>query len=297
MSEVLKTLRRAGAIAREVRELGAKLIIPGASLRFVCETVESEIEKRGGKPAFPTQTSINDVAAHDCPAPDDDRTYQAGDLAKLDIGVHIDGWVVDTATTVNVGGAGNGRMVEAARQALAAALQACKPGIPVKEVSAAIELAITSAGFTPLENLCGHGVGHYIVHAPPAITNTVRAAEGRLPMRGVIAIEPFATDGNGRSGPRGPSEVFRLRPEARNRLRDFGVDSDFAQALLSWRGLPIARRYFRSFGNERVAEAFKRLEQAKLLHAYPPLVALSGRPVAQAEHSVYLGPEGVIQLT
>ena len=297
MSEVLKTLRRAGAIAREVRELGAKLITPGASLRVVCETVEAEIERRGGKPAFPTQTSINAVAAHDCPTPDDDRTYQAGDLAKLDIGVHIDGWVVDTATTVNVGGTGNGRMVEAARQALAAAIQTCKPGLPVRDVSAAIERAITSAGFTPLENLCGHGVGQYVVHAPPAITNTVRAAEGRLPLRGVIAIEPFATDGNGRSGPRGTSEVFRLLPAASDRLKDFGVDGEFAQALLSWRGLPIARRYFRSFGNELVAESFRRLEQAKLLHAYPPLVALSGRPVAQAEHSVYLGPEGVIQLT
>ena len=294
---MLKTLRRAGAIAREVRELGAKLIAPGASLREVCETVEAEIEKRGGKPAFPTQTSINAVAAHDCPTPDDDRTYQAGDLAKLDIGVHIDGWVVDTATTVNVGGTGNGRMVEAARQALAAAVQACKPGIPVRDVSVAIERAITSAGFTPLESLCGHGVGHYIVHAPPAITNTVRAAEGRLPMRGVIAIEPFATDGHGRSGPQGVAEVFRLLPEAKERLAEFGIDPDFAQALLSWRGLPIARRYFRRFGNERVAETFRRLELAKLLHSYPPLVALSGRPVAQAEHSVYLGPEGVIQLT
>ena len=297
MSETLKTLRRAGQIAREVRELGAKLITPGASLRVVCETVESEIEKRGGKPAFPTQTSLNDVAAHDCPTPDDERTYQAGDLAKLDIGVHIDGWVVDTATTVNVGGTGNGRMIEAARQALAAAVQACKPGVPVRDVSAAIERAITSAGFLPLDNLCGHGVGHYVVHAPPAITNTVRAAEGRLPMRGVIAIEPFATDGTPKSGARGASEVFRLLPGAKDRLAEFGVKANFADALMSWRGLPIARRYFRSFGNELVAETFQKLERARLLHAYPPLVALSGRPVAQAEHSVYLGPEGVIQLT
>ena len=297
MSQVLKTLRRAGQIAREVRELGAALIVPGASLRTVCETVESEIEKRGGKPAFPAQTSINEVAAHDCPTPDDERTYRAGDLAKLDIGVHIDGWVVDTATTVNVGGAGNGRMIEAARQALSAAVQTVKPGLPVKEVSAAIERAIVSAGFTPLDNLCGHGVGHYIVHAPPAITNTVRAAEGRLPMRGVIAIEPFATDGSGRSGPRGASEVFRLLPEAKNRLREFEVVGEFAQALLAWRGLPIARRYFRDFGNAFVAGTFQKLERAGLLHSYPPLVATSGRPVAQAEHSVYLGPEGVIQLT
>lgn len=297
MSEVLKTLRRAGNIAREVRELGAKLIIPGASLRFVCETVEAEIEKRGGKPAFPTQTSINDVAAHDCPTPDDERVYALGDLAKLDIGVHINGWVVDTASTVNVGGTGNGRLIEAARQALAAAIQTAKPGLPVKDVSAAIERAITGAGFIPLDNLCGHGVGHYIVHAPPAITNTVRAAEGRLPMRGVIAIEPFATTLSGGSGPRGASEVFRLLPGKEEKLGEFGVEDELAKAMLSWRGLPIARRYFRNFGNERIASLFQALERARILHAYPPLVATSGQPVAQAEHSVYLGPEGVIQLT
>ena len=116
-------------------------------------------------------------------------------------------------------------------------------------------------------------------------------------MRGVIAIEPFASDGHGRSGPRGTSEVFRLLPTAKDHLKDFGVAGDFAQALLSWRGLPIARRYFRQFGNEFVSEVFQKLERARLLHSYPPLVALSGRPVAQAEHSVYLGPEGVIQLT
>lgn len=297
MADVLKTLRRAGAIAREVRELGAKLIVPGASLRVVCETVEAEIEKRGGKAAFPCQTSINDIAAHDCPTPDDERTYQAGDLAKLDLGVHIDGWVVDTATTVNVGGEGNGRMIEAARQALSAAIQTLKPGLPVREVSAAIERTIVDAGFLPLENLCGHGVGQYIVHCPPAITNTVRGAEGRLPLRGVIAIEPFATDGDGRSGPRGASEVFRLLPGAERRFDEFGIEPAFGKALLSWRGLPIARRYFREFGNDRVAATFKDLERARILHSYPPLVAMSGRPVAQAEHSIYLGPEGVIQLT
>ena len=297
MSDTLKTLRRAGQIAREVRELGAGLITPGASLRVVCETVEAEIEKRGGKPAFPTQTSVNEVAAHDCPTPDDERVYKDGDLAKLDIGVHIDGWVVDTATTVNVGGTGNGRLIEAARQALAAAIATVKPGLPVKDVSAAIERAITSAGFTPLDNLCGHGVGHYIVHAPPAITNTVRAAEGRLPLRGVIAIEPFSTTGSGRSGPKGTAEVFRLLPGHDEKLSEFGVDSELADALQSWHGLPVARRYFRSFGNERVAVIFEKLRQARILHAYPPLVAMSGQPVAQAEHSIYLGPEGVIQLT
>jgi methionyl aminopeptidase len=299
MTDALKTLRRAGQIARDARDLGAKLIVPGARLRDVVVAVEDEIVKRGGRPAFPAQTSVNHVAAHDCPGPDDSRVYREGDVAKLDIGVHIDGYVVDTATTVNVGASAgvNGRLIEAARQALAAAIRVARPGLPVVEVSSAIEGAIRGAGFRPLDNLCGHGVGRWVVHAPPAITNTVAGASGRLPTRGVIAIEPFATTGPGASGARGTAEVFRLPPASEARLADVPLPPGFADALKAWKGLPVARRYFSSFGDGVVSDALQRLEKARVLHSYPPLVELSGAPVAQAEHSVYLGPEGAIQLT
>src|SRR5581483_7645088 len=101
--EALACLRRAGRIAAEARQHGAGMIVAGARLRDVCESVEAEIVRRGGWPAFPTQTSRNDIAAHYCPAPDEETTYQEGDLAKLDLGVHVEGWVVDTAVTINVG--------------------------------------------------------------------------------------------------------------------------------------------------------------------------------------------------
>ncbi len=75
----------------------------GASLREVCQAVDDEIVRLGGQPAFPTQSSRNEIAAHYCPSPEDETRYADGDLAKLDVGVHLDGYVVDTATTVNVG--------------------------------------------------------------------------------------------------------------------------------------------------------------------------------------------------
>jgi methionyl aminopeptidase len=206
---------------------------------------------------------------------------------------------VDTATTVNVGGEPgvSGRLIEAARQALAAAIRALKPGLPVVEVSSAIEGAIEDAGFRPLDNLCGHGVGRYIVHAPPAITNTVAGATGRLPLRGVIAIEPFATTGRGKTGARGTAEVFRVPAGSEVRLGEAQLPAGLGDALRALKGLPFARRYFSRFGDEAVAQAIERLERMRVIQSYPPLLELSGAPVAQAEHSVYLGPEGVIQLT
>jgi methionyl aminopeptidase len=90
----------------------------------VCAAVEAEIARLGGALAFPTQVAVNAVAAHFCPEPGDREPFREGDLAKLDIGVHVDGWVVDTATTVSVGDWPDRRpYVTAVREALAAALR------------------------------------------------------------------------------------------------------------------------------------------------------------------------------
>src|SRR5262249_60198555 len=111
-----------------------------ASVRVVCETVEDEIRRRGAELAFPAQTSRNHVAAHYCPSPEDATVYADGDLAKLDIGVHIDGWVVDTAVTVNVGARSeNQRLVVAAEAALEAAIDAAAPGVPLRQISPATQ--------------------------------------------------------------------------------------------------------------------------------------------------------------
>src|SRR6266568_5577011 len=188
----LDCLRHAGRVAAEVRDEGARLIVAGARVGDVCAAVEEAIARRAAGCAFPVQSSRNDVAAHYCPAPADETRYAEGDLAKLDIGVHVDGWVVDTAVTVNVGDVpGHRRFVEAARAALEAAIQTAGPGVPVARVSAAIESTLRAHGVRPMKNLCGHHVGRWTVHSPPPIPNTPDGAEDRLAVGAVLAIEPF----------------------------------------------------------------------------------------------------------
>src|SRR5688500_4271548 len=167
----LEALRAAGHIAAAARAKGAALVRPGARLRDVCIAVEDEIRARGGGLAFPVQSSLNSVAAHYCASPDDATEYAEGDLAKLDLGVHVDGWVVDTATRGAVGGGEGGRLVRAAAAALEAASAEVRPGVAVRRLSEVIEAAIRSFGFRPVRNLCGHGVGRWRVHMPPPIPN------------------------------------------------------------------------------------------------------------------------------
>jgi methionyl aminopeptidase len=292
---ILETLREAGRVAAAARDLGASLIVPGASLREVCESVEDEIRKRGAGLAFPVQSSRNHVAAHYCASPEDETAYASGDLAKLDVGVHIEGYVVDTAVTVNVGDQpANRRLVDAARSSLEAAIEAVTPGIEVRRISAVIADRVRSYGFEPMRNLCGHGVGRWVVHCPPPIPNVPDGSGSRLTLDAVVAIEPFATTGSGIVAEQGSAEVFRLDP-----ARDDGTraDPEVVAAIRAFHGLPFARRQLRDLPRPVVEQALAVLRAEGRLTAYAPLVERTGRPVAQAEHTVYLGANGTEILT
>jgi methionyl aminopeptidase len=282
-------------VAKEARDLGARLVVPGASLREVCETVEDEIRRRGAELAFPAQTSRNHVAAHYCPSPEDSTVYADGDLAKLDIGVHVDGWVVDTAVTVNVGAhSENQRLVVAAEAALEAAIDAAAPGVPVRNISAAIESTLRAHSVQPMRNLCGHHVGRWTVHCPPPIPNIPEESRDHLAVDAVVAIEPFATDGRGFATEMGPPEVFRLLP---GRDGGSGVDPVLFAALRARNGLPFSRRDFRQFPREVLEDALAALRARGAVVTYSPLVETQRRPVAQAEHTIYVGTDGVEVLT
>lgn len=282
-------------MAAAARAQGARAIVAGARVRDVCEGVEAEIRRRGGGIAFPVQSSRNEVAAHYCPAPDDDTVYADGDLAKLDIGVEVDGWVVDTATTVNVGDRPDNRLlVEAAEAALRAAVAAVRPGVEVTRVSAAIEATIVSFGLRAMRNLCGHGVGRWTVHCAPPIPNVPDGSTDRLAQDAVVAIEPFATRGAGVVSEQGRSEVFRYGGRD---ATSAGVDAAIVEAIRAFNGLPFARRQLARFDRAAVDAALEVLVARQIVAQYPPLVERSGRPVAQAEHTIYVGADGVEVLT
>ncbi len=264
-------------------------------MREILETIEALIQERGGEPGFPAQSSRNQVAAHYCSAPDDTLAYQEGDCVKVDIGVHVDGYVADTAATVDLSLDGRWRnLIRSSADALAAAIAAVGDGVSVAKVGAAIERTIVAAGFQPVRNLTGHGLGRWKVHTPPQIPNYGEAGGAVLKEGMVFAIEPFACTGRGYIRERGKAEVFMMvRPPCKAK----GLDRDVLKAIEAWRGLPIARRYFRRFEASVVEETLQSLARQGSLLRYPPLVEEEGVMVAQTEHSLYLGPEGVEVLT
>ena len=293
--ESLKCVRRAGKIASECREWARAHIAPGVRVRDVLEGIEDKIRENDAHPAFPAQSSRNQVAAHYCSPPEDEMTYEEGDCVKVDIGVHVDGWVADTATSKDLSSDGRWEgLVQASADALAAAIATVEPGRPVGEVGAAIERTILAAGFEPVRNLTGHGIGRWKVHTAPQIPNYAERGRERLDAGMMLAIEPFACTGRGFIRERGKAEVFMMvRPPRKAK----GLDKDLLRAIESWRGLPIARRYFREFERGLLDDTFQKLARQGSLMRYPPLVEADGVMVTQTEHSMYIGPDGVEILT
>ncbi len=210
--EILDKYIKAGKIASEARNYGKNLIKVGASLLEISDKIENKIKELGGELAFPVQISMNDVAAHNCADPDDTTKLKKGDLCKLDIGVHIDGYVADTACSVDLGD--NNDLVKASEDALTEALKIIKPGTTLAEIGETIKNAISKYGFSPIKNLSGHGLSKYVIHGPPTIPNFNTHDDTKLKEDDVIAIEPFATNGFGMIYESEKANIFSLVKKA-----------------------------------------------------------------------------------
>ena len=276
--------REAGRILAQVRDEAAERVEVGASHLELAEWAEDRIRELGGDPAFPVNISIDEEAAHATPSPDDDATF-GEEMVNLDLGVHIDGWLADTAVTVDL--SGNADLAEASEEALAAALDVVEAGVSTGEVGAAVEDVIEGYGFNPVVNLTGHGLGHWEQHTSPNIPNRAVSQGATLEAGDVVAIEPFATDGSGKVKEGSDEEIFALEREASVRNRQ--ARQALEQVVDEFKTLPFATRWL---DTSRAEMALRRLEQQGVVHGYPVLKEQDGYLVSQKEHTVIVTEDG-----
>jgi len=276
--------REAGEILAQVREEAVEMVEVGAGHLELAEHVEDRIRDLGGEPAFPVNISIDEVAAHATPSVDDTSTF-GEEMINLDIGVHVDGWLADSAVTVDL--SGNPELAEASEQALEAALDIVEPGVETGEVGAEIEDVIEGYGFNPVVNLTGHGLGHWEQHTAPNIPNRAVEQSVAFEVGDVVAIEPFATDGGGKVREGSEEEIFALESEGSVRNRE--ARRALNQITEEFRTLPFATRWLDS---RRPEMALRRLKQADILHGYPVLKEREGNLVSQKEHTIIVTENG-----
>ena len=100
--EIEEKYVKAGRIASRALKMGSEMIVSGARYLEVADSIESFILKNGGELAFPVNIAVNEIAAHYSPVHNDKLLFKDGDMVKLDVGSHVDGFIADTAVTIEV---------------------------------------------------------------------------------------------------------------------------------------------------------------------------------------------------
>ncbi|MBM3905284.1 MAG: type II methionyl aminopeptidase [Thaumarchaeota archaeon] len=288
---------KAGKIASEVRELARAKDWVGKTLYEICETVESEIKSRGGKCAFPVNTSLNEIAAHYTAEPNDPKVLTSSDLIKIDLGVQINGYIADTAVSVSYDPESS-ILVETAEEALKAAMTMVKEGTKSSDIGKTIQKTVTQYNLKPIANLSGHSLEQYTIHAGKSIPNMWSIGSFALSTKEAYACEPFVTTAKGlgfvREGK--TKNIFGLvsrkktKNENANKLVDFIWDN--------FSTLPFALRWIvRSYEEKEARTLLEELIKNKIVRAYPVLNEANGQRVAQAEHTFIPNATGAIVTT
>jgi methionyl aminopeptidase len=288
---------KAGKIAGEVRENVRQKDWIGSTLAEICEYVESEIIKRGAKCAFPVNTSLNEVAAHYTAEPNDPKTVSDSDLVKIDLGAQINGYIADTAVTVNYDPQYDS-LVQAAENALQAAMSMIKVGVKSKDVGRKIQNTIMDMGLKPIANLSGHSLDQYTIHAGKTVPNMWTIGSFSFSENEAFACEPFVTTKNALGFVRNGKikNIFALA--SRKMTKDDEADKLLEYIWNNFNMLPFALRWIVKEWEEKEARRLLDfLIKKKVVKAYAILVEANGKTVAQAEHTFIPTQTGVTVTT
>ncbi|NHI03746.1 Methionine aminopeptidase [Candidatus Nitrosotalea sp. TS] len=287
----------AGKIAAEVRENARKKYHVGSTLLEICESIEKEIERKGGKCAFPVNASLNEIAAHYTAEPNDSTVIKENDLLKIDLGVQINGYIADTAVTVCYD-PNYDYLVQAAEAALREAISIIHVGTKSSDVGKIIENTAKQMGGMPIANLSGHSLEQFTIHAGKSVPNIWSIGSFSFQSTEAYACEPFVTtpDGLGFVREGKTRNIFSLVTRKRAKDDDANKLVDFIWQKFNM--LPFALRWLIPEWDEKTARTLlDKLVQNKIVRSYPILVEANNQRVAQAEHTFIPQENGVTVTT
>jgi methionyl aminopeptidase len=262
----------AGKIAAKVRNVALTRIKEDIPLLEIAEFVEERIIELGAKPAFPCNISINEIASHYTPQVNL-PVFRKGDVVKLDLGAHIEGYIADTAATVEVGTNYHNLLIRTCDEALKNAISYVKNGVETSHIGKIIEDTIKEHGFSPIKDLTGHNLERYDLHAGISIPNYKSFFSHTIKKDMVFAIEPFATYGKGNIK-HGKPFIFAMNDKCK------GITANDIRKRFE--SLPFTPRWVRGIN----------IKELKGAREYFELIESEGKIVAQSEHTVIVNEDG-----
>lgn len=305
---MIDSYEKAGKIVSNIRSEACKLIKNDLAIIDLVEFVESEIIKNGAGIAFPCNVSINEIAAHYTSPANDENKIVTGDLVKVDLGAHIDGYIADSAITIMAPGdeleekfdedtlAKNQKLIECSDAALEAAINTIREGVEIGKIGASVEEATMKYGFKPIANLTGHSLEQWNLHSGLSIPSVNDKNTTKLKEGDVIAIEPFVTDGVGWVNDTSNTYIYRFLKDKPFRMAH--TKKVLAEIKKEYNSLPFSQRWLaKDFNKNRLNASLRQLSQAMAIYPYPALKEKTNCWVAQKEHTVIVEGDGCIITT
>ncbi len=291
--ENLKDYKKAGEIAQKITAFARDLIKPGMPLVEIAKKIQDEIESHGAISAFPVNLSIDDVAAHYHPVIDDESVAKG--LLKVDIGVHVNGYIADTAFSMDLSEDGRyGDLIDASEDALSEALKLVEGDVTLGEIGGKIQDVIRKKGFSSIVNLSGHSLERFEIHAGLTIPNYDNGNKNKLG-EGAYAIEPFATTGEGKIYEGVSGNIYAVvspkntRSPIARKILDYVADK--------YETLPFSLREMQEEFGSMARLGIKELENQGIVHNFHQLIEKGHGVVSQAEHTFVKGKDRVVVTT
>ena len=289
----IKEWLKVGEKTKKVREKIYGIIEEGISYRELYYKILKEFKKEGLDLAFPINISKNYVAAHDTASIDDNRVLEKGDIVKIDIGGNKDGYITDTAITIEINSNRYEKLVNKTREILEKIEEILKPGIKVSEIGKIVEKEAYKANLKPIYNLSGHTIDRYTLHSSISIPNFDNKSKDVL-INTVVAIEIFLTNGKGFVKEEGDSKIFSLiKKKTRNPLLKRYIEIVYKER----KNLPFDLIYLYEKFKDKYKIVLDLLRKEGLIREYPPLVEINKGIVAQFEHTYIITDKEVIRIT
>lgn len=300
--------RKGAEIHRRVRQKAQREIKPGMTMLEITDLIENETRALAGNAhtkhsgiGFPTGVSLNHVAAHYTPNSTDKVVLKYDDVMKVDIGVHVNGHICDSAFTMAFNDNGKyDSLLESVREATYTGIKEAGIDVRLNDIGAAVQEVMESyemdvnGKLVPIKcirNLNGHLIGQFHIHAGKTVPIVPNGDMTKMEEGETFAIETFGSTGRGLVLPEGECSHYAVIPEA----QDFLTPTPRAKQLLdniksNFGTLPWCRRYLERAGEDKYLLALNQLVRAGIVEAYPPLVDIKGAYTAQFEHTILLHP-------
>nr|XP_019942624.1 PREDICTED: proliferation-associated protein 2G4 isoform X1 [Paralichthys olivaceus] len=318
---VVTKYKMGGDIANQALRLVVEAATPGVSVLSLCEKGDAYIMAETGKVfkkekdmkkgiAFPTSVSVNNCVCHFSPLKSDsDYTLKDGDLVKIDLGVHVDGFIANVAHSFVVGASKEnpitGRkadVIKAAHLCAEAALRLVKPGNQNSQVTEAWNKIAQSFKCSPIEGMLSHQLKQHVIDGEKTIIQNPSDQQRKdhekaeFEVHEVFAVDVLISTGEGKARDGGlRTTIYKRDPSKQYGLKMKTSRTFFSEVERRFDAMPFTLRAFEDEAKARlgVVECAKH----ELLQPFSVLQEKEGEFVAQFKFTVLLMANGPHRIT